>query len=809
MATLAKEMTQTQLEEILSKSTNIKNWEKSEINSPIALLVSLKRKRSDKFQFLDTLIQLFEGVSNAQALSDEVHACVRHLNNEGTTTARSQSLPNGFYPNERQRRAFNNTLLRISQCLSPVDFEILKAMSRVPDGLKERLHVGHKLFGEMKNHGDISENNVELLLDFFTHMNLTQPLNLLTKYKETFRNCTEPTAPSPPYTPSPPTSSYTYQSSYHQPPQVGSSPPHPYLPSLNESHTLSTNHIGFPYQEHNLPATPSPYHRHPNIRNDKYPHLTNPHMTTSYNPLPSTQSPPPAHHPTMTNNNTTTGLNPSQPGTNQLPPVTSTAGDNVSRVRDVSHSNTGQSILPVSSSSMANQLHLFQQQHSLSQSSPVARQPSLPTPPPTLNPANSHTSSYSIQSPPSSTQVHTPQPPPPTVVPPTAPSTTSLSSSSSHERHSDSEHVFSEARSCTSMGECCSAAFHFPPAMNPATCSNLQTSHIPVATTIQNNQPGPGSNHPRFFVSHPSLRNSHPISGCSSSSTSHSASMPNFSGPLPTYPGSTEIHSVSVTNHPGSPHIHPSLSSANCSTSPHHPSQVSHTADQQSQPHYAPIQPPTATPLTQHSILVHGGLSSPPGYGSRVNNSVSRHHSNPRNAVNLQYHSHNNNSLNSTLFSSNLSPHVALRGEGGAYVGHEPSTRSLVDKYQLSEPHNDLTTQGGRRESDSIPEEEGENRNDERSDESSESEHSSLENTSRKRTRQETESSEASQSSSSEEADEDDEVGSVNKRIKTEEKNSGGVLSSFRSFLGRFSWSSKQKKTDDSDDEKFEDANED
>ena len=185
MARLSLKMQPSQLEEILACSI-LPSAKKDSIRSPISFLVTLRKRSKSVNEFLSTLQGAFEGLENVHDIA-ELLKKFRSSNQDLEQQDVPDDLPPGctlHRPSLAQSSHFNKTLLRISNDLTWPHLEIMVQLSPTPDGQKEYLVTGIKLFEEMKRHGCISENDTELLDDFFRVLRLKTPTSLLTDYKQ-------------------------------------------------------------------------------------------------------------------------------------------------------------------------------------------------------------------------------------------------------------------------------------------------------------------------------------------------------------------------------------------------------------------------------------------------------------------------------------------------------------------------------------------------------------------------------------------------------------------------------------------------
>ena len=840
MAKLAREMTCKQLEEVFNRSMDFGRWERSLLKKPIHMLVSLRKKRTTDVHYLDTLADLLQDVSNARSLYNDVIECRVQVSADAGGAVRSNALPNGFshfQPNDAQKKAFKDVLMKISVCLDPDDFEIIKALSPIPDGRKERASEGYMLFDKLKEFGRISENDVELLDDFFTTLDLVRPLELLARYRRDFpmQHCDPPpTAPilldrvggAPGHhTPSQPTQ------------MCGNRMPHPQQPG----HALSTHHIV------QVPVQPSTtlYSRPPGYLDQNYPRLS----TTA----PSTQSPPP--------HSQAAGTNPHQVGgfatAATVPP---TVGGNVSTMREgISPSNPAQRVPSQSPlHPISNPLHPFQKQISFP---PRPPHHGGPFPSPTQHRQQQHhpaitPASYSIQSPPPPPPAHTPSPPVPTAVPPhTQPDPIPSPLPSPHEPLTQSEPAsFPEPLTAQSQGDRCSPAlpqqhqlqYHPSPPPSPAATPPLGTigaartpppprsssygldrsSHsLPhelnrrdkllakqsremntLTHSELSRQPDPGGAPQVAPLRTVFSRESVGAAGVVGSSASgdnllsinesalrgHSLAQPGYdeggcprssagqSGSSASQSGSISFPSRLVSSHPNTQSRTQPGSLLTHPTSPHYPSQVS---DRQSQVyHHLPSQPPplAAGHLTQHGLLAMAHSSVAPVVHGSMAPVVHGSMGSSGGSSYLVPH----NTLNSSQFVSHnssfsptlLSSPLSSHSYQRGSVHHDPSTRSLVERHQLQESQGASQQENGSNSFSTIPEERGD-REGEDDDWWSESEESYVEITPLKRPREESESSSSDEEEEGEEEEEREGEGGggdTTKRVRTEKEEEEG-----------------------------------
>ena len=192
MLELALKVQPTELYELVFSCSQLTEAQKSEAHTPIKLLVALKKISGTNEHFLEALERLFEEISHFEELLEMVRAFRRenpHLNRSSSFGSTTPNLPNGvfaFRPEENQQLRFQKMLLNVSNHTDWIHLEIMVALSPIPDGLKESISKGFELFDRLKQHGCISENDTELLDEFFSSLNLQKPMQLLRTYQQQF-----------------------------------------------------------------------------------------------------------------------------------------------------------------------------------------------------------------------------------------------------------------------------------------------------------------------------------------------------------------------------------------------------------------------------------------------------------------------------------------------------------------------------------------------------------------------------------------------------------------------------------------------
>ena len=254
MARLSLKMQSSQLHQLRFSCSELTESQKMQSQSPIQLLVILRRKSRSNERFVSILEQQFEGSEEFEDLCK----IMQEFRNENPDPNEIEPLsgpilPNGafvFHPGKDQSHVFKRMLLNVSNSINWIHLEIMVAISPIPDSLKEHMNKGYQLFEELKRHGCISENDTELLDEIFTLFNVQSPLQLLRSYQEQYPQTIFPEPPpSAPAFATPPLSLQP-RSSYSSPSESSSS-----FHSLPSFHT-PTETGGSPYMSRRLPSQP-------------------------------------------------------------------------------------------------------------------------------------------------------------------------------------------------------------------------------------------------------------------------------------------------------------------------------------------------------------------------------------------------------------------------------------------------------------------------------------------------------------------------------------------------------------------------
>ena len=507
MATLARGLTEAQLQEILRRSTEFKAVEKDKVlgsaEPRIDLLVVLRRKHSSGAAFVAKLQELLEDLEDARQLAEtvrtfrELHSVIDEDTNcaDYSTVERSAS----DIVTRAQKKAFNTALYQMAQNISKSDFEIIKGVSPVVDGAKDAITSGHALFDKLKLNGKIGPNDTELLHDMFTHMELVEPLRALSEYHRVYPIVSVPgTSPHP--------------------------NPHPY-PNPHRAPITTPNPHPSPTPHRAPITTPNP---HPSPTPHRAPDTTplspwwpvQPQITAVQETGQPQTTPTNHHHPqqvrgpaVQTSTHRTGGQQPynlsSSPSYQQQPPCSG------------SHSYPHRQPLRTEYHNFETQIsqHPSHGDHHLPPSSHHQQQQTSTSPP----------SSHQSPSPPTNTHPPSrlyPSLPPPTIDPtPSAPPIEPYSSA----------HSFPEAISCESLGNRCS----LPPQVNRAPVAAVVPHPVQVFQ--------PESNHYHTIPpSHPEPSSSVPSSAHPPSMGGVSPAPPNSQSPSESQSTETSIGSGSA-----------------------------------------------------------------------------------------------------------------------------------------------------------------------------------------------------------------------------------------------------------------------
>ena len=817
MATLAMEINDSKLHQMLSKP-DFHEWEKGTLTSPISMLATLKMKCSSNAAFLDRFERLLEGMSDAQELANIVRNFrEKNADLESTSAAATPFIPNGAFshrPSKQQKADFKSTMLRISNSLERKMFEIIRTVSPIPEGRKESLKVGYKLFEALQTHGCISENDVELLSDFFTHLNLAPPLTLLREYQDKYPPWHYVPQPSAPVRGPSPQYLRSQYPPHSQHPHLSPSPQSFFTSHTTPSHTLPSFPVqgGIPTQEVNPPPSLPP----PGLRST--PQSRDPTDPLQRTPLTSEPHPKP-DPPSSSRHPVSPSLLPaSQASAMPATPAATRGGAEHTSLSNPfqPESSTEQETRPPPRNPMFNPVQPFLRQNSPATLTPVGTHsilpptPSAPRPPIITSPATSSTTQRPpLYQPPSMSPSHTTLPPP---------------SSASVEHMSES--TFPEALSCQSTGD--RTGFASPPSQPPVaaggSCSSRTTSYGYGFGRPSHSLPQVDENEDKLVakrsrqmsqVTHSELTNRAGLPHCPpqrnvlTKEDIHRgiASSGNDNLPSINLPVSRELENARNNQYgqPGLPPVQsraPSTQTGSSATYPR-PSNDQHLCEA-TQPGNFSHHPPPHTPTPTHPHQLSGESSFVSGISSSspvANSSGGRGCTNtPDPCSSLSSHA------DPSPFSSHQSPHSAYRV---CYTSHEPSTRGLVNRQPLESRS---ATSSSRENSSSfaaLPEEEGKGReSDDRNQESGDSSESEPSPVSlpTKRTREETSAgSELSPSSGDEDGDE---LSNAKRARREEHEKSGSLIGTMlRSIpiINRL-WSKEKESESDSDSEHFEDA---
>ena len=351
MATLARGLTEAQLQEILRRSTEFKAVEKDKVlgsaEPRIDLLVVLRRKHSSGAAFVAKLQELLEDLEDARQLAETVRSFreLHSVMDEDTNCADYSTVERSASDivTRAQKKAFNTALYQMAQNISKSDFEIIKGVSPVVDGAKDAITSGHALFDKLKQNGKIGPNDTELLHDMFTHMELVEPLRALSEYHRVYPIASVPGTsphPNPHPSPTPHRAPITTHLSPWWPvqPQVTAvqdtgqpqtTPTNHHHPQQARGPAVQTStHRTGGQQPYNLSSSPSYQQQPPCSGSHSYPHRQP--LRTEYHNFETQISQPPSHgdhhlppsshHLTQQQQQTSTSHQSPSPPTNTRPP---------------------------------------------------------------------------------------------------------------------------------------------------------------------------------------------------------------------------------------------------------------------------------------------------------------------------------------------------------------------------------------------------------------------------------------------------------------------------------------------------------
>lgn len=187
MAVIAQSITPEQLKCLLCLST-LDDGVKGKATSPIKFLNIL---RQGCFTVTDFVKHLEEMLKTKDEFSD-LYAAGRQLYDlcqDSDFHSRAIQFPNGTVYHKatsRQKKTFNQYLIKISDSISPGNLEIMVVVTPIPESKKEGIREGHSLFTEMKQCGCISENDVEFLEELFVVLKMAKAMELLAEYKKEY-----------------------------------------------------------------------------------------------------------------------------------------------------------------------------------------------------------------------------------------------------------------------------------------------------------------------------------------------------------------------------------------------------------------------------------------------------------------------------------------------------------------------------------------------------------------------------------------------------------------------------------------------
>lgn len=180
LAQLALQLTTSDLDDLKFQCHNLNQVQKDQATSAIRLFDVLMQASGNTETFLATLEGLFSEIEHFEKYLTIVQTFRRNI---------VQELPREKPPrpsqnvSAEQKRRFRKTLSYISARMQRNKLEIMVALSPLPRGCKDGLKEGFKLFEELRQGGFITENDVELLEEFFDVLLMKEATDLLYQYK--------------------------------------------------------------------------------------------------------------------------------------------------------------------------------------------------------------------------------------------------------------------------------------------------------------------------------------------------------------------------------------------------------------------------------------------------------------------------------------------------------------------------------------------------------------------------------------------------------------------------------------------------
>ncbi len=158
--------------------------ESSVRHSTIKYLKCVRKRSRSIEQFLKTLTEYFKTLDDSHDLLYLLESFHRVYPRLEELEGEPEVVVSRCTASEDQKTAFTCLLVRMSNEFSDDNLEILVALSPTPEGKKDSLTSGVKLFAELQCHGCITEENIDLLDDLFRVLKLAELMKLLEQYRE-------------------------------------------------------------------------------------------------------------------------------------------------------------------------------------------------------------------------------------------------------------------------------------------------------------------------------------------------------------------------------------------------------------------------------------------------------------------------------------------------------------------------------------------------------------------------------------------------------------------------------------------------
>ncbi len=183
LARLCLKIRPSQLEKLLSCSRLSPSVKSNIRHSNIKYLKGLKKISPSIQQFLATLKECLETLDDSHDLLELLERFRRVYPRLEVLEQEPEVIVTRCVASDKQKGAFSRVLVRISNELKDDHLEILVALCPTPEGRKDALISGVKLFDELQCHGCITEDNTDLLEDLFRVLQLAKPAALLEEYR--------------------------------------------------------------------------------------------------------------------------------------------------------------------------------------------------------------------------------------------------------------------------------------------------------------------------------------------------------------------------------------------------------------------------------------------------------------------------------------------------------------------------------------------------------------------------------------------------------------------------------------------------